>query len=161
MRWSGLIVLFIAALSLMACGEVPKDPDDSLATIRERGVLRVAVAHNPPWTNIRTSPYEGSEVQAAQAFAGQLDVTATYSAVSLQDGMKGLEVGEFDLLIAGLTKASPYRKVGFTRAYQVTTAPTGEEMRHVMAVPLGENRLLVTLERFLKEHASRTAEQGS
>ena len=62
-----------------------------------------------------------------------------------------MERGELDVLVGGLHADSPWSDtVAVTRAYAESTE-AGETVKHVLAVPIGENAMLVRLERYLDE----------
>lgn len=74
--------------------------------------------------------------------------------------IEALHLGELDVAVGGLTEKSPWSKqAALTRPYVVVTSPTGSPESHVMAARMGENALLVALERYLYEHEAEVAEQ--
>lgn len=65
-------------------------------------------------------------------------------------GEEALKQGDLDLVVGGLTASTPWTdKAALTRPYAETTIGWGRTQKHVLAVPLGENAFLVTLEEFL------------
>lgn len=145
-RYALYILLFIVT----GCGEYPKDPHHTLSTIQQKNLLIIGIVHHPPWTDIRTFPPAGTEVELAQQFADTLGVAPQWEIVDMENGITLLEEGKLNLLIGGILESTPYKNAGFTRLYRITTSNTGEKHKHIMAVRRGENRFLVTLERFLK-----------
>ncbi|QIL88703.1 transporter substrate-binding domain-containing protein [Microbulbifer sp. SH-1] len=151
------IVTFFRLLSFLlffsffaACDQIPKDPHDTLEKVLRDKRIRVGVIHNPPWTDIRSDVPRGLEIELVQQFASELGASPKWSIVDVDSAMQQLQRGELDIVVGGLLKSSPYREVGFTRPYVEFTPEEGEQRAQVMAVRRGENRWLVTLERFLK-----------
>lgn len=150
--------------ALVACTPYPRDPGRTLDLVRERGELRIGVSPADPWTLVGEGALEGAapigeadglplagiEVGLARAFAEHLAVEPIWHV----DGEAGLvekvELGQLDLVIAGLTHDTQWsKKVSVTRDYTEAADASGRKRKHVMAVPLGENAFLSELERFL------------
>lgn len=65
-----------------------------------------------------------------------------------------LERGELDVVIGGFDAQTPgAAKAATTLPYTEIAGPHGVE-KHIMLVRMGENRFLVTLERFLLEEGA-------
>jgi polar amino acid transport system substrate-binding protein len=147
-----LATLFAAAV-LAACAgvDVPRDPERTLARAEERGRLRVGVAESPPWVVRRGGEAIGVEADLLRGFAAGRGLGVEWVWGGADEHLAALEKFELDALAAGLTADSPWSKrVAFTRRYVETLRPGGRKpSRHVLAVPPGENRLLVALESFL------------
>lgn len=139
-----------------ACGvTVPSDPEGTLDRVRG-GVLRVGVAGSPPWTELprgaRTVEPAGIEVDLVKRFGAELDADVEWVTGGEAEMIADLADGEVDLVVAGLKADTPWtQKVATTRPYLRLTDEHGRPAEHVMAVPMGENAFLVTLERFLLE----------
>ncbi|WP_346727127.1 hypothetical protein [Corynebacterium qintianiae] len=57
---------------------------------------------------------------------------------------------EIDVMIGGLTKSSPWSKhIALTRPYTTVISEDGKKEKMVMGVPMGENKLMIELERYL------------
>lgn len=135
---------------LAACGRIPADSRGTTERVRG-GTLRVGVSPNPPATNVADdgSP-SGDEVDLAAAFARTLDAEPAWTTGAESALATELETGGIDLWIGGLDDTSPWTsKVALTRPYRTVEGPDGKERKLVMAVRMGENRLLTALERFL------------
>lgn len=147
------IVLYLLLVALAGCEPWPRDPNETTRMITDSGVLRVAIIHNPPWTDVSSRPPSGREVELARNFARHLKATPEWHYLDLHESVKALEHGDVDLLIGGLVNASPYAKhAAFTRPYEIAGGRyQGERRRHVLAVRRGENRFLLKLEAFLKQ----------
>jgi polar amino acid transport system substrate-binding protein len=139
------------SLTLVGCEEYPNDTHGTLQSIQERGVLRVGAIEQPPWAYRENGSARGIEIQLAEEFARSLGVNPQIEFLSEADATESLRQHQIDVMVGGLTKASPRKdELGLTRKF----FQTGDEQRyeHVMAVPKGENRFLVRLETFLKQH---------
>lgn len=154
----------MAVGALAGCGTYPRDPDQSLARIRTERLLRIGVAPADPWVlvgdqaqagaepllHVDGVALAGSEVALARAFAVHLGVRAQWHLDGEAGLVEKMELGELDLVAAGLTTSSPWsQRVGLTRAYVKHPDAEGKVQGHSLAVPAGENALLSELERFL------------
>jgi len=139
-----------------ACG-FPRDPDGTLERVTG-GVLRVGVSENPPWTRWpggapaagESGEPSGIEVDLVSDFAASLGAEVAWVPGSEADLMTLLEESELEVVVAGLEASAPWSShVALTYPYATSIDDKGEEVRHVMAVVMGENDLLTTLESFL------------
>jgi ABC-type amino acid transport substrate-binding protein len=144
------LALAATLLALASAGcDVPADPDGTLDRV-SGDVLRVGIAHNPPWTEVRGREGAGLEADLAEGFARRLGARVEWTVDSEAELVARLELGELDLVVAGLTKKTPWSKhAAVTRPYAEAPGPEGKPEPHVMAAPLGENAFLVELERYL------------
>lgn len=145
----------VVGLGLLAgcAGGFPADPDGTLDRV-EGGVLRVGVSAHSPWTEVTPGGEPaGLEVDLVTEFAESLGAEVEWTASGEEDLMAQLDRSELDLVVGGLTAASPWAEVS-ALTYPYTTVPgaDGTSEAHVMAAPLGENAFLVALETFLLEH---------
>ncbi len=143
-------LLALAALATSACDGMPRDPERSLETARG-GTLRVGVTDAPPWLE-RPRPGgpgaepSGPEAELVRAFAASIGARVAWVPGPLDDLMERLERFELDLVAAGLTEGTAWQgRVG------LSTPWLEEEGRppRVLAVPPGENALLVALDRHI------------
>jgi polar amino acid transport system substrate-binding protein len=164
-----LIAIFGAA----GCDlEIPRDPEGTLRRARG-GTLRVGVAPAGEWVRVpaleasendeRTKDAEvaeraeagepdGVEPELVRRLARELDAEIRWVRGSESELLGALERFEVDIVLAGLTRDSPWRqRVGLTRAY---TKAGGER---VIAVGPGENAFLLELERFLEREKALIA----
>jgi polar amino acid transport system substrate-binding protein len=141
------------AAVVTGCASIPADPDGTLERVTG-GELRVGVSHNPPFTTVPDSGEPGgSEADLIREFAESLDASIEWVDGGEEALMLALENGRLDLVIGGLTSDTPWTdSAGVTRPYRESTNDLGHTLRHVMAVPLGENGFLVELETFLHEN---------
>jgi hypothetical protein len=85
-----------------------------------------------------------------RSFASTLDADVAWSSGSEEALVAGLEDGDLDLVIGGLSKDTPWsEEAGMTRPYTESIDRRGDTVKHVMLVPLGENDLLFELDSFL------------
>lgn len=147
-------VAAVAALGLALGGcsaTIPTDPDGTLDSLRG-GVVRAGASVSPPWTDAEAGTPSGLEVELVEDFAETLDAQVEWTVGGEEELVGAMERGELDVLVGGLTAASPWAdKVALTYPYLTATGPEGEKEPHVMAVPSGENALMTELERFLLE----------
>jgi polar amino acid transport system substrate-binding protein len=152
--------LLIATLALaLACG-LPRDPEGTLERVRG-GTLRVGFVVDTPWVTEARIGAGGIEGAIAAELARGLGARVTWTHASETPLLTALHDGDLDLVIAGLTKDSPWAaKASFTRPYYVdTTTIHGErtEVPHVVAVRPGENAWQVHVERVLEARKSELA----
>jgi len=144
---TGLLLILL----LSGCEQWPADPRDSLASIHERGTLRVGVVEHVPWV-ILTDPAApgGLEGQLVTEFAEQLGVDVDWYRDGVEQQIEALKNFELDLLIGGFTAANPWQaEVAQTFVYFSEPSQPGALADHVMLSAPGENALLMELERFL------------
>jgi polar amino acid transport system substrate-binding protein len=214
----------VLAVALGAGCSLPYDPNGTLDDVRG-DTLSVGVSEAPPWVARHGEAPGGVEADLVRRFADDLGAEVEWIWGGPEEHLEALERFQLDLVIGGLTRASPWRKrVAFTAPYftdtlrigippgapvprtleglRVAVAPgsvlaaTLEErgavpvptrdlaaadgpvaasawelarwgfaatsielghVRHVLAVPPGENGWLVRLERFLRRHADEVA----
>jgi len=153
-------LLPIATLSLaLACG-LPRDPEGTLDRVRG-GTLRVGFVVDTPWVTAVRDGAGGIEGAIAAELARGLGARIAWTHASETPLLTALHDGDLDLVIAGLTKGSPWAaKASFTRPYYVdTTTMHGEraEVPHVVAVRPGENAWQVHVERMLEVRKNELA----
>lgn len=151
-RRVGAVALLLA---VTGCG-IPHDPDGTLDRVREQQLLRAGASHHPPFVQVESPDADptGSEVELVEAYAEHLGADVEWTVGSEATLVEALEEGDIDVLAAGLADDSPWAdRVGLTRPYaEKTDGPAGEQKSIVLAVAMGENALLVDLERWLDEN---------
>jgi polar amino acid transport system substrate-binding protein len=144
-----LVALLLALAG--ACG-LPRDPEGTLDRVRG-GTLRVGFVVDTPWVTAVGEGAGGVEGAIVAELAHQLSARVAWTHGAETPLLTALHDGDLDLVVAGLTKDSPWaQKASFTRPYYVdTTVVHGErtEVPHVVAVRPGENAWQVYVERML------------
>jgi polar amino acid transport system substrate-binding protein len=157
MRFRLLLLSMLAVAA--ACG-LPRDPEGTLDRVRG-GTLRVGFVVDTPWVTEAGQGAGGIEGAIAAELARGLGARIAWTHASETPLLTALHDGDLDLVIAGLTKDSPWAaKASFTRPYYVdTTMVHGEqrEVPHVVAVRPGENAWQVHVERLLESRKSELA----
>lgn len=139
------------SFALLACGELPRDPEDSLDRARG-GTLHVGVSAAAPWIIETSAAPDGSEAEIVRSFGRTIDARVEWVWGGTEENLTRLERGELDVVAAGLTMRSPWSgRVALTRPHVVIRGSAGGgEERHVLATAPGENALLVALERHIR-----------
>ena len=150
-----LLLLAVAA----ACG-LPRDPDGTLERVRG-GTIRVGYVVDTPWVAAAAPGAGGIEGAIVAEIARGLGARVAWIHAAETPLLTALHDGDLDLVIAGLTKESPWKgKVSLTRPYYVDTVVVHGEHReipHVLAVRAGENGWQVHVERVLESRKSELA----
>lgn len=135
-------------LVLAGCGiQIPSDPNGTLDHVTN-GVLRVGVSESGELAREVDGSFRGSEVELIEGFADEQNARIEWTPGSEETLVTMLEDAELDVVIGGMTDQTPWtEKVGITRAYPGIPFSDGRAL--VMLVPLGENRMLSTLEEYL------------
>jgi polar amino acid transport system substrate-binding protein len=119
------LALLIAALAATGC-QYPRDPDGTLNRV-EDGVMRVGVTDSDPWVLLEGGePSGGAEVELARRFARDLGARIEWVQGSEEELVDAAKEGQVDLILAGLTSKSRWKKdVAFTRPYVETRSVVG------------------------------------
>lgn len=140
------------ALSVVVAGcgvQIPTDPDGTLDSITG-GTLRAGASTDSVLVMMNGGEVSGSEVALIEGFAAEQDAAVQWTRASEETLVTMLEEGEIDVAVGGFTDKTPWaERAGVTRGYDAIDGADGRTL--VMLVPLGENRLLSTLERYLDE----------
>lgn len=137
----------LTALALAACGGYPRDPDGTLDRVRG-GVMRVGVAHDPPFV-VADGPGEprGPEVALLRDYARGLGARIAWNRSGHAVLMRELEARRLDAVVGGHADDSPWtQRVATSRPYRLQDAH-GRPVDRVMALPPGENAWLLAFER--------------
>lgn len=149
-----ILVICGLTLGLIGCsGHYPADPDGTLDRISGAS-LRVGVSHQPPWTDTagENSPDSpgGIEAQLIEDYAASIDAEVEWHAGGEEQLIKMLSERDLDVVIGGLTDKSPWSSdVGLTTSYAESLGVDGKTAKQVMAIQMGENAFMSSLERFL------------
>jgi polar amino acid transport system substrate-binding protein len=119
------IVLLLSGIAASGC-QYPRDPDGTLNRV-EGGVMRVGVTEADPWVALEGDrPVGGAEVELARRFARELGARVEWIQGSEEELVDAAKEGQVDLILAGLTSKSRWKKdVAFTRPYVETRAVVG------------------------------------
>lgn len=124
------------ALLLLAALPGCRYPDDVEGTLDrvEGGTMRVGVIDDPPWV-VLGPPGEprGVEPELVRRFAAELDAEIEWVEGTEADLVAAMRGFQLDVIVGGLTRASPYAtEVALTRPYVDTEieigVPPGEEI---------------------------------
>ena len=139
-----LSILIIFLLITFACASLPRDPKETLRQLQSRPV-RVGLVEHAPWVVRNGSEPAGVEVDLIRNFASELGTTPDWHWGGEQEQLEALQHYQLDVVIGGFTDQTPWSKyVGLTSPYFEETS-----LKHVIAVPPGENALLKRLDEFL------------
>lgn len=136
--------------TLTGCGlQIPADPDGTLG--RATGdVLRVGASPDGALVQERSGEVSGTEAELVDAFAESIDASVEWTLGSEESLVTKLEDGDIDLVIGGMTDATPwFQRAGLTRGYPGIEGSHGRSL--VWLVPLGENGFLSAIETFLDQ----------
>ncbi|HEX5857802.1 MAG TPA: hypothetical protein VFY91_06825, partial [Microbacterium sp.] len=98
-----LWALAASALLLTGCtASIPSDPQGTLERVTG-GILNVGVAPNGDFTIVTGGAVSGSEAVLVEAFAESIDADIEWTPASEEALVRGLERGDLDLVIGGLT----------------------------------------------------------
>ena len=150
---AALAALGAAALTLNGCGSIPADSVGTYDRASD-GTLVVGVSEHAPWVQIDdvTGEITGSEADLIRSFADSINADVEWSPGPESVLAERVKSGEVDVVIGGLTAASPWSShMALTRPYASVTSDDGETEDMVMGTRLGENELLTELERHLAE----------
>lgn len=141
----------VLCVALAGCG-IPVDPDGTLDRVTG-GELRAGASPSGTTVVIDGDDVSGPLPQLIEEFAAEHDAEVTWTVGSEEDLVDGLENGELDVAIGGMTDQTLWSdRASVTRAFQ---GREGADSRGFVAlVPLGENGLQSALERFFDREVS-------
>ena len=121
-----LAALALAALVLTGC-RIPQDTDGTTDRIRRDGVLRAGISESDPFVVLEPGkPPAGAEVRLLERFARTLGARVEWIEGSEEEHVDALREGSIDVMAAGLTSKSRWKKeVAFTRPYLTTETVVG------------------------------------
>lgn len=142
MRYALPLPLLVVACSL------PHDPEGTSERIASTHELRVGVTDNPPWVSATSAEPTGVEADLVRQFARQMHAKVLWSRGSETMLMQSLKDYELDLVIGGFDKQTSWvSSAGLTQPWTIDA----DRKKHVMLAAPGENRFILTLDRFLTE----------
>lgn len=158
-RFRPLLLLTCLLFLTISCSNLPRDPKETLRRVQMQP-MRVGLVEHPPWVIRTDGEPRGAEVELIREFANGLGTTPQWHWGGAQQQMEALEDYGLDLVIGGFTSSSPWKDyVGFTAPYfEETVSPSpgsaAKTVKHVMAVPPGENGFIKRLDEFLHQKRS-------
>jgi polar amino acid transport system substrate-binding protein len=156
MNLRSLAVSGILATGLIACSDLPRDPEQTLRRV-EGHRLRVGLVEQPPWVIRGKEEPAGVEADLVRRFAHELSASPEWHWAGEQQHMEALEHFDLDLVVGGITDDTAWRRhVGLTSPYFDERPREGKRSarRHVMVAPPGENGFIKRLDEFLaRQHA--------
>jgi DNA-binding transcriptional LysR family regulator len=154
-RWRRVwcVPLLVIVLSVAGCGvTVPTDPQGTLERVRG-GVVHAGASASGELVTIDGSEVGGTLAEIVEDFADSVDARVEWTVGSEEDLVDGLESGDLDVAIGGMTDATPWSdRVAATRAYDTIPGSRGPV---VLLVPLGENAWQARLEGYLDREAAQ------
>lgn len=134
---------------LAGCGvTIPTDPEATLDRVRG-GELRAGASASGQLVIVEDGEVGGPLADLVEEFAGTLGARVDWTVGSEEQLVDGLESGELDLAIGGMTDQTPWTdRAAVTRAY--SSVPSADEPI-VMLLPMGENAWQAELEAFLDQ----------
>ena len=138
---------------LAGCGAtIPSDPDGTLDRVRG-GELRAGASASGQLVTVEGGEVGGALAELVEEFAETLDARVAWTTGSEEELVDGLESGDLDLAIGGMTERTPWTdRVAATRAYGSVPAADAPV---VVLLPMGENAWQAELESFLDEELER------
>lgn len=133
---------------LAGCGvAIPTDPEGTLDRVRG-GELRAGASASGQLVTIDGRAVGGSLAEIVEDFAETLDARVEWTVGSEEELVDGLESGDLDIAIGGMTDRTPWtNRVAVTRAFSVPSA----DVPVVMLLPMGENAWQAELESYLDQ----------
>lgn len=124
------------------------------------GVVRVGVIDDPPFVvsdgdGVHGGDPSGPEIDFVRAYARSINARPVWLHSGAERLLEDLEHYQADMVVGGLTKDSPWKKrVSLTLPVPVRNGH-GHLQQRVLALPPGENRWQVQIERFQRSAEGR------
>ena len=144
-------ILMLSVLTV-AC-DLPRDPEKTSERIASTHQLRVGVTDNPPWTDVSQAEPTGTEPDLVRRYAASAGARVQWTRGNETSLVKSLEDHDLDLVIGGFDAKTQWTStVGATQPYVKDV----EGKKRIFLVAPGENRFILSLDRFLTQrmHAS-------
>lgn len=111
------LFLVCCLLLLTNCEDYPKDPRHTLEHVQGH-VLKVGIADNGKWAQMKGSTPSGVEVELVKGFAKELGAEIEWVPDAQNNLLERVELLDLDMAIGGFTKTSPWIKhVAFTKPH--------------------------------------------
>lgn len=164
-RSASTLITYLVSVAVLllasGCAEYPRDPEHTTEQV-DAGVLRVGVIHDPPFVRLRgPGEPQGAEAELARALARAMDARVVWSSGGQDELLVDLEEFRIDLVLGGLSAETPWKdRIALTRPFKARDAH-GRLVSRVAAVPPGENRWQLQVERFTRGEVARTILEGA
>ena len=122
-----LTLAAVLAASVLAGCQLPQDTDGTTDRIRRDHVLRAGISESDPFVILEPGrPPAGAEVRLIEGFARTLGARVEWVEGSEEENVDALKEGSIDVMAAGLTSKSRWKKdVAFTKPYLTTETVVG------------------------------------
>jgi polar amino acid transport system substrate-binding protein len=123
----GVVMLFVfgSLTDLFEKIHFPNDGEDTLKKV-QNGTLRVGFTNAEPWISSTGTGAQGLEAGIINEFAASLHAKVSWIQGTEEQLYKALRRNEIDVLLAGITDQTPWKKeVGLTRPYLETAVVVG------------------------------------
>src|SRR5690625_19187 len=148
-------VLLAVMIGLAGCsGHFPADPDVTLDK-DSGGTPRVGIPDQPHWTDTDSEGNDeqdkgGTEVALETDYAQTINADVEWHTGGEEQLIMMLSGRELDMVIGGLTDESPWSSdAALTTTFAESIGVDDSTSKHVMAVQMGENAFMTSLEEFL------------
>ncbi len=116
--------------------------------------LRVGVSDKPPWTRAASAVPEGIEPDLVRAFAAKQGARVLWTKGSETPLVQSLKRNELDLVIGGFDMKTHWAATaGVTQPF----TKDADGKKHVFLAAPGENRFILSLDRFLTERMRKAS----
>ena len=132
---------------------MPLDPEQTTKRIAATHELRVGVTDNPPWVSAQSAEPGGIEAELVRDFARTLGAKVLWTRGSETMLAQSLKHHELDLVVGGFDKQRSWvSSAGLTQPSSIDS----QGKKRVMLAAPGENRSILTLDRFATERRQRS-----
>ena len=143
----------LAFLAASSCG-IPRDPEGTSERIASTHEIRVGVSDNPPWTSAARAVPQGMEPDLVREFAARNGARVLWTRGSETPLVQSLKRHELDIVIGGFDKKTHWSATaGVTQPF----VKDARGKKHVFLAAPGENRFILSLDRFLTDHMRAAA----
>ena len=130
-----------------ACG-LPRDPGKTSERVASTHELRVGVTDNPPWTDASKAEPTGTEPDLVRRFAASTGARVLWTQGSESALVKALKDHELDIVIGGFDAKTQWSSTAGASQPFVKDA---DGKKHIVLAAPGENRFILSLDRFLTQ----------
>lgn len=161
-------LIALACIVGTGCDDYPRDPHQTYQRVHH-GTLRVGLIENPPWAEHTTSGPAGVDADLVLGLGKSLSADVEIHWGTEAEHFEALKNYRLDLVAGGLPESSPWKKhAAFTEPYYrpehgISCLGHFEEppvKPRVMVVAQGENRWLITVEKYLTAHRESAFENA-